>query len=58
LILDNTSENDLIVDTCMGSGSTGIVAIKNKRNFIGIEKDDRYFEVAKKRIEEAQQVLF
>jgi len=42
LILDNTSENDLIVDTCMGSGSTGIVAIKNKRNFIGIDISEEY----------------
>lgn len=53
LILDNTIENDLIVDTCMGSGSTGIVAIKNKRKFIGIELDEKYFEIAKKRIESA-----
>lgn len=51
LILDNTNENDLIVDTCMGSGSTGIVAIKNNRNFIGIELDEQYFEIAKERIE-------
>ena len=54
LILDNTSENDLIVDVCMGSGSTGIVALKNKRNFFGIELDESYFNVAKKRIEEVQ----
>ena len=52
LILDNTSENDLIVDTCMGSGSTGLVAIKNKRKFFGIEINSKYFEIAKKRIEE------
>ena len=50
LILDNTNENDLIVDTCMGSGSTGIVAIKNKRNFVGIEIDEKYFNIAKERI--------
>lgn len=50
LILDNTNENDLVVDTCMGSGSTGIVAIKNKRHFYGIELDERYFETAKERI--------
>ena len=34
----------------MGSGSTGIVAIKNKRYFYGIELDERYFETAKERI--------
>lgn len=50
LILDNTNENDLIVDPCMGSGSTGIVAIKNNRNFVGIEIDEKYFNVAKERI--------
>jgi len=50
LILDNTNENDLIVDTCMGSGSTGIVALKNNRKFIGIELDENYFEIAKNRI--------
>ena len=50
LILDNTNKNDLIVDTCMGSGSTGIVAIKNKRSFFGIELDKKYFEIAEERI--------
>ena len=54
LILDNTNEEDLIVDTCMGSGSTGIVALKNNRNFYGIELDNTYFEIAEKRIEDAQ----
>ena len=53
LILDNTNENDTIIDCCMGSGSTGIVAIKNNRNFIGIELDEKYFEIAKKRIEKS-----
>lgn len=52
LILDNTNENDLVVDTCMGSGSTGIVAIKNNRNFFGVELDKTYFEIAKKRIKD------
>lgn len=52
LILDNTNENDLVVDTCMGSGSTGIVAIKNNRNFFGVELDKTYFEIGKKRIKD------
>ena len=51
LILDNTNENDTVIDCCMGSGSTGIVAIENNRNFIGIELDEKYFEIAKERIE-------
>lgn len=53
LILDNTNENDTIIDCCMGSGSTGIVAIKNNRNFIGIELDENYFKIAKERINNA-----
>ena len=44
-----------INDNCMGSGSTGIACINTNRNFIGIEKDDKYFEIAKSRIEKAQQ---
>lgn len=51
LILDNTNEGDTIIDCCMGSGSTGIVALKNNRNFIGIELDEKYFYIAKTRIE-------
>ena len=51
LILDNTKENDLVVDTCMGSGSTGIVAQNLNRNFVGIELDEDYFGIAKARIE-------
>ncbi len=62
LIKTYTIEGETVLDNCMGSGSTGIACINTKRNFIGIEKDDKYFEIAKKRIEEhlttAQTVLF
>lgn len=51
LILDNTNDNDIVLDCCMGSGSTGIVALKNNRSFIGIEIDENYFKIAKERIE-------
>lgn len=44
-------EGETILDNTMGSGSTGVACINTKRDFIGIEKDDHYFEVAKKRIE-------
>lgn len=54
LILDNTIEGDLVVDTCMGSGSTGIVAIKNKRDFMGIELDENYFNISSERIKNTQ----
>lgn len=53
LVRTYTDENDIVLDNCMGSGSTGIACINTNRNFIGIELDNTYFEIAKKRIEEA-----
>ena len=50
LILDNSNENDLILDPCMGSGSTGVVALQNNRNFLGMELDENYFNIAENRI--------
>lgn len=52
LVLTYTDEEDIVLDNCMGSGSTGIACINTNRNFIGMELDNEYFEVAKKRIEE------
>ena len=54
LIKTYTLEGETVLDNCIGSGSTGIACLNTKRNFIGIEKDDKYFEIAKKRIEESQ----
>ena len=54
LIKTYTNEGDLVVDLTMGSGSTGVACLNTKRNFIGIEIDDEYFEIAKQRINEAQ----
>ena len=54
LILDNTNENDTVIDCCMGSGSTGIVALQNNRNFIGIELDEKYYKIACERINNTQ----
>jgi site-specific DNA-methyltransferase (adenine-specific) len=51
LIKTYTNENSLVLDNCMGSGSTGIACLNTNRDFIGIEKDDKYFEIAKQRIE-------
>jgi site-specific DNA-methyltransferase (adenine-specific) len=39
----------------MGSGTTGVACVNTNRNFIGIEKDPQYFEIAKNRIAEAEQ---
>lgn len=50
LIKTYTNENDLILDSCMGSGTTGVAALNLGRRFIGIEKDEKYFEIAKERI--------
>ena len=52
LIKTYTLEGETVLDNCMGSGSTGVACVNTNRNFIGIEKDDKYFEIAKKRIEE------
>ena len=54
LIKTYTLEDETVLDNTMGSGSTGVVCVNTNRNFIGIEKDDKYFEIAKKRIEESQ----
>ena len=50
LIKTYTNDNELVLDNCMGSGSTGIACVNTNRNFIGIELDPKYFEIAKKRI--------
>ena len=50
LIKTYTNEGDVVLDNCMGSGSTGVAALKNNRKFIGIEKDENYFNIAKERI--------
>ena len=53
LIQTYTNEGDVVLDNCMGSGTTGIACLNTNRKFIGMELDDTYFEIAKKRIEEA-----
>ena len=53
LIKTYTKENETVLDNCMGSGSTGVACVNTNRNFIGIEKDEKYFEIAKNRIEKA-----
>lgn len=54
LIKTYTNEGDLVLDNCMGSGSTGVACVNTNRNFIGIELDEKYFNIAKERIEKCQ----
>jgi site-specific DNA-methyltransferase (adenine-specific) len=55
LIKTYTNEGELVLDNCMGSGSTGIACMNTERNFIGIEKNKKYFEIAKDRIKKGGQ---
>mgnify|MGYP000682327500 FL=1 len=50
LIKTYTNEGDLVLDSCIGSGTTGLACKNLNRRFIGIEKDEKYFEIAKERI--------
>ncbi len=52
LIKTFSNENDLVVDLTMGSGSTGVAALRTGRRFVGIEKDENYFNIAVRRLSE------
>jgi site-specific DNA-methyltransferase (adenine-specific) len=51
LIKTYTNENDIVLDNCFGSGSTGIASLNTNRKFIGIELNEDYFNLAKQRLE-------
>ena len=53
LIKTYTNEGDTVLDFTMGSGTTGVACKNLNRNFIGIERDAKYFAIAKERIENA-----
>lgn len=57
LIKTYTNEGEMVLDNCMGSGSTGIACINTQRDFVGIELDEDYFKIASDRIEKAQQQI-
>lgn len=50
LIKTFSNEGDTVLDNCMGSGTTGLACINTGRKFIGIEKDDKYFDISVDRI--------
>ena len=54
LIKTYTNEGEVVLDNCMGSGSTGVACLNINRKFIGIEKDEEYFEIACNRIKEVK----
>jgi len=58
LIKTYTNEGEIVLDNCIGSGTTAIAAINTNRQFIGIEKEEKYFDIATERIEKAKHTLF
>lgn len=57
LIKTYTNENMLVLDNCMGSGSTGIACLNTNRRFVGIELDENYFQIAQDRIENHEKTM-
>lgn len=53
LIKTYTNEGDIVLDNCMGSGSTGVACINTNRDFIGYELNEEYFNIAQNRLREA-----
>ncbi len=58
LIQTYTNEDATVLDNCMGSGSTGVACAKTGRDFVGIEKDVDYFEIASKRVRQAYSIPY
>lgn len=57
IVLASTKPNECVLDPFMGSGTTGVSAIKNGRRFIGIEKEERYFDISLPRIKETESFI-
>ena len=55
LIKTYTNPRDVVLDNCMGSGSTGVACVETDRDFIGMEMNQHYFDVAQRRIEKSQE---
>ena len=54
LIENSSNKNDIVIDPFMGVGATGVACVNTNRNFIGIELDENYFNIAKERIEKVE----
>jgi site-specific DNA-methyltransferase (adenine-specific) len=54
LIKTYSNEGDIVLDNCMGSGSTGVACLNTNRNFIGMELNEEYFNIAKNRLKELE----
>jgi site-specific DNA-methyltransferase (adenine-specific) len=50
MVLSSTNEGDTVLDLFMGSGTTGVVSLRNGRNFIGVEKETEYFNISSNRL--------
>lgn len=55
LIKTYTNEGDVVLDNCMGSGSTCVAAVNTNRHYIGFELDEKYFDIACQRLDEAEE---
>lgn len=55
LLQDYSKPGDLVLDCFMGSGSTGVACVRENRDFVGIERDENYYQIAKTRIEQEQE---
>lgn len=57
LIKTYTNEGEIVLDNCMGSGSTGVACLRTNRKFIGIELDSNYYNIAKERLKKESEIL-
>jgi site-specific DNA-methyltransferase (adenine-specific) len=57
LIKTYTNEGDVVLDNCMGSGSTCVAAVNTNRHYIGFELDEKYFDIACQRLDEAEEKI-
>lgn len=56
LIKTYTLEGEIVLDNCMGSGSTCVACVNTNRHYVGFERDEKYFDIACKRLDEAEEV--